>query len=746
MRQIYISLIGFMCWCTYTQAQNSPIIVSRIQQEVVLDGYVNEAFWDQIEPVPMTVQAPNYGAPLSKPTEIRMAYDDDFLYVSARCFEDSALIMTKSYLRDPDGFDQDWISIQLDTYNDKENGLNFSTFPTGARNDFTVFNDAQPLSQDQSGMPFNASWNTFWNVAVSRDNQGWYAEMRIPFSSLRFQVVDNQAKMGVIITRWLARRAEMQIFPDIPPNWGIWSSWKPSQSREIIFEGIESKKPIYISPYASGGFSQQNNLNEDETAYLRNDDLKYGLGLDLKYGISRNMTMDLTINTDFAQVEADDQQVNLTRFSLFFPEKRQFFLERSSIFDFNFGQNNRLFYSRRIGLEDGEQIPILTGVRLVGRVGKWDMGFMDLQTAKVSSLEQPTENMGVLRFRKNVLNPNSYIGVMTTHRVGMGSLANGNPFNVAYGVDGTIKMFKQDYLIFNWAQSFENGLENDPLSLDPARFRFSWENRNFQGLNYNFTFARMGENYRPGLGFEFRENYTYVGDKIGYGFLPGDQSWLRQHSFSLNPSFYISNESGQLESAFVGVLWEAITKKGAFINVLTNMKKDNLVESFNLSEDVEVPAGNYTYYDANLIFFGSSGKKFLPNGILQAGSYYDGYLLSASFLPIWVLSNQIQLNGFYQYNHANFPDRDQQFNAHVGRLKLLYTPNTKVSLSSFIQYNSAVKSVFANIRFRLNPREGNDFYIVFNEDFNTGRHQFSPVRPVFFGRTILLKYVHTFVL
>ncbi len=192
--------------------------------------------------------------------------------------------------------------------------------------------------------------------------------MRIPLSSLRFQDLDGKVTMGLIVWRYIAHLNEFDTYPPIQQNWDM-SFFKPSQAQNVVFEGIESSRPLYITPYAIGGFGQENVLNDAETEWIRKDEPELNAGLDIKYGLTSNMTLDLTLNTDFAQVEADDQMINLTRFSLFFPEKRQFFLERASIFDFNTGVSNTLFYSRRIGLNEEEIIPIIGGARLIGRQG-----------------------------------------------------------------------------------------------------------------------------------------------------------------------------------------------------------------------------------------------------------------------------------------------------------------------------------------------------------------------------------------
>jgi len=407
------------------------LVLPRINGPVTLDGLSDEPAWKGIEPFPVIMYMPNFGVEPSERTEILVAYDDDFLYVAGRLYDrEPSKIQANSKERDSRDPSSEWFSIFIDSFNDKENALAFLTTPAGLRNDFTISNDA--VGAD----PINRSWNTFWDVATVCNDEGWFAEMRIPFSSLRFQDRNGHVVMGIITWRYIARKAEWIVFPAIPPNWGFISFEKPSKAQEVIFEGIYSRKPLYVAPYVLGGLGHYSELNEEKTIYQRIENLEHEAGLDVKYGLTSNLTLDITLNTDFAQVEADDQQANLTRFSLFFPEKRLFFQERSSNFDFNFetSEPNRLFYSRRIGIHEGKLVRIYGGARLVGRVGPWDLGFLSMQTAQTEDL--PSENFGVFRLRRRVFNPYSYIGVISTTRFGMDGT-----YNVAYGLDGIIRVF-----------------------------------------------------------------------------------------------------------------------------------------------------------------------------------------------------------------------------------------------------------------------------------------------------------------
>ncbi|HQF99096.1 MAG TPA: DUF5916 domain-containing protein, partial [Candidatus Aminicenantes bacterium] len=505
----------------------APYILPRVQGKVTLDGLSAEPAWKGIRALPVLVYTPNTGAEPSELTEILVAHDDDFLYVAGRLYDrEPDKIQATSKKRDDMKLSNDWLGIVLDTFHDRENGLAFFTTPSGLRLDMTIFHDAD------GDFPVNQNWNTFWDVKTVRNREGWFAEMRIPLSSLRFQEVEGRVVMGLTAWRYIARKNETIIFPAIPPKWGFWGSFKPSRTREIVLEGVSSRKPLYVAPFILGGAGRSEELNEAETAYVGKNKLVGEAGLDVKLGLTNNLTLDLTVNTDFAQVEADDQQVNLTRFSLFFPEKRLFFQERASVFDFNFGDESSLFYSRRIGLHEGNLVRIYGGARLIGRIDSWDLGFLDMQTAAAEDL--PSQNYGVLRVRRQVFNPNSWVGAMATSRIG----ADG-AFNTAYGLDGIVKLFGDDYLSWNWAQTFATGKRNRLLSLDPAKVRINWQRRTVEGLAYNLDFSRAGDGYEPGLGFEFRSDYSRFGDRLLYGWLPGETSWLLRHSVFLDGFLYL---------------------------------------------------------------------------------------------------------------------------------------------------------------------------------------------------------------
>ncbi|TKJ41787.1 hypothetical protein CEE37_04250 [candidate division LCP-89 bacterium B3_LCP] len=706
--------------------------VPRINGVVELDGPSYEPVWNGIEPLPVIMHSPNFGSEPTERTEILIAYDDDYLYIAGRLYDsEPEKIQAPSKKRDDLNLYNDWFGLIIDSFNDKENALAFFTTPSGLKLDMTVFGDAV------GDFPINPSWNAFWDVATARDERGWFAEIRIPFSSLRFQADDGRVVMGLTTWRSIARKNETIIYPSISPDYGFWSIFKPSLAKEVVLTGIRSKKALYISPYFLGGYGQSWELDDAETSYAKSENPADEVGLDVKYGLTSNLTLDITVNTDFAQVEADDQQINLTRFSLFFPEKRLFFQERASNFEFNMGGHDRLFYSRRIGIYDEGQVSIYGGAKLVGRAGVWDLGFLDMQTAPAEDIT--SENFGVFRVRRQVINQNTYVGGIVTSRAG----ADG-AYNTAYGVDGIFRISEKDYLQFNWAQTFEDDQRNEILSLDPSRMRVSWERRTIDGLAFDLTYSRAGDRYNPGMGYEQREDYSRFGNEILYGWFPGEESPLYNHQLFVKGSVVQRNSDGSTESSEIEPGWQFEYKSGYFGELSVKAVQESVTDTFSLSDDVEVPPGVYSFNSLECEFSSPMSGTFLLSGGIEGGTFYDGSRRSANIFALLNLPCNLELSSYYEINWITFPDRDQELFAHIGRLRGLFMPSTKLSLSAFIQYNSADNIIVGNARLRYNPSEGRDLYLVYDECMNTDRFRDDPVFPTTNNRTILLKYTHTF--
>ena len=714
------------------------LVLPRLAGPIRLDGLSDEPAWRVVHPWVPTQYEPDNGAPPTERTEFLVAYDDEHIYFALRAYDrDPTGIRANTLYRDRLSGD-DHFEILLDTFNDNETALLFTTTPAGIRKDAAISHDASG-GDITSGDWINGDFNTFWDVATVVNGDGWFAELRVPFTSLRFQETGGQVVMGIILQRKVARKTERLVFPPVPAV-ANWAFLKPSLALKVVLEDIRPSTPLYVTPYGLSGLQQSFRLDSLGTGYTREDDLKAEVGGDLKYGLGHNQTLDLTVNTDFAQVEADDQQVNLTRFSLFYPEKRQFFQERASVFEFRTGGLSRLFHSRRVGLtDDGQPVRILGGARLVGRWHGWDVGILDMQTAERDSV--PSENFGVLRLRRQVINPYSYAGAMVTSRMGTDG-----SYNLAYGLDGTIRVAGDDYFTLQWAQSFDHEqIDAGTLNLvNSGQFTAELVRRTRAGFGYDAVVAWAGPAYDPGIGFTQRNDFTLLDDAVSYTWLPGHVSSLIWHTLGLAGFVFLRNADRSVESAEVGPTWAFAAKSGAGGSVGTTVVFEDLLVPFVLSPEAVVPAGRYTFVRAGAAYHVSHTRLFQVNPRVEAGSFYDGWQATAELAPVWYVSPHLELSGFYQFTRIRFPARDQGFDAHLARLRIGTALNTKLSTNAFLQFNSTIHTLSANIRFRYNFREGNDLWIVYNESMNSDRDRLTPALPFTDTRAVLVKYTYTF--
>jgi hypothetical protein len=724
--------------------KTEPFLIPQLKGSYKFDGILDDPCWSNMTPLKLVMHIPTFGNEPSENSEVFIAHDNDYLYVGGRFFDqDADKIGLDSRMRDNIGPSEDGFFLILDTFNDHENAVGFHTNVAGVREDMTIAKDG--TEQD----PWNRTWNTFWDVKTSRDNSGWFMEMQIPLSSLRFNEKDGKVEMGMICLRYIPRKFEINVLPAIRRDWGFWSFTKPSQAKIVVLEGVHSKTPFYIAPYITGGLNEESRLNSEGTAYSMHKQPKMTGGLDVKYGLTSNLTADITINTDFAQVESDNAQINLTRFSLFFPEKRMFFQERSSNFTFTFDDMNTLFYSRRIGLHDGRAVPILGGLRLVGRVGLWDIGLLDMQTRGYRSKESgvsdlPSENFGVLRLRRQVFNQSSYIGAIITSRIG-----NDGTYNEVAGIDGIINIFGNDFLDVKYAQSFDEKYLNKAVSLDASRIWLDWQRRKEDGLGYDFFYSRVGDRFAPDMGFEIRSNYYMIGTKIKYGIIAGEGSKISKHVFTVNAQMWKDNAKNITQSALGSAGYGLDFKSSSGILVNLMRAYEYLTDTFYLSNDAVIAyakPGSYNYTFGMIDLHSPYSKKIFLEIMSNIGQFYDGNQITMRFLVNAKFGSFLSISPSYEYDRIKFPSRNQSFNGQIAGLNAAVMFNNKLSISALAQYSNIDHGMVTNIRLRYNPKEGNDLYIVFNEGRNIQlNRETPPLKPVA-NRGILIKYTYTFIL
>ncbi|HEX5653466.1 MAG TPA: DUF5916 domain-containing protein, partial [Chitinophagaceae bacterium] len=414
-------LVLFCLLASFTRAQ-SKYFPAKIGREIMFDGQLKEDVWMRTPAITNFIQAdPVAGNPPTEKTACRFVYNDEYLYMGVKVFDsEPSKIIANAMERDALGID-DVVALILDTRRDKSNGLVFVGSSSGARMDVEISED---------GNIENALFNTFWDLETHFDSTGYEMEFRVPFSSLRFVSADTVI-MGFRLVRAVIRKNEWDIYPpENPSAINIWN--KVSLAEEIVFTHLKSRKPFYFAPYSTANYSEWNSLNGSNTAYERHNEWMTGknysssntldrilsnIGADMKYGISRNFTLDLTLNTDFSQVEADNYIINLTRFDINLPEKRTFFLESHYFLDYPINDFASVFNSRTVGIEDGQLIPIIAGARLTGKSKGWTVGALNMQTAELNESSVPANNFSVFRLRKDVGKTGSYLGAILTNKI-----------------------------------------------------------------------------------------------------------------------------------------------------------------------------------------------------------------------------------------------------------------------------------------------------------------------------------------
>lgn len=715
--------------------------IQRLGGPVEMDGLSYEAAWADVEPLVLTMYEPEFRGSTDRRIQVLVAYDDEALYVASRFFHDDpseirAFSLTRDTWNGDDGF-----GLFLDTFNDNENGVRFIGLPLGARMDMAITGDGQVEIGASTGIS-GLSWNTHWELRTAITDEGWFGEMRIPFSSLRFETEpDGSVVMGLMAYGYEPGAESRWTFPAIPRSalYTQVSAWQ-----DVRFEGIVPRNPIYVSPYGLANSARSTELVQAGDRFEDLTDRGWEFGGDLKLNPTRNLTLDLTVNTDFAAVEADQQQVNLTRFSLFFDEKRPFFQERAGIFAFGTGTDRgTLFYSRRIGLADGQPIRILGGARLVGRVGNWDVGLIEMQTAEDGDLA--SENFGVLRVRRRVFNPHSYVGGMATSRVAVGG-----GYNVTYGLDGQFRVWGDDYFTLKWLQTVQGGdaLRDAAISgVDAGRLVVDWTRRRFQGFSFRNVFVWSGPGYLPSMGFEARNDFTRGQSDWNYQWFPSLESPWRRIWLGVESNAWVRNSDDQVDTGQFQPFLTLETNNGTTFRVSTNTQYEDVPADFGLSDDVQILAGSYWTTEGALRFEAPRGWSIRPNVTATAGEFFDGTRMGVQSDVDWPLNQYLNIRGGWEWNRIRFDDRGLAFDSNLLRLTVRAALDTHLSVSTFAQYNSLTDRITTNARLRYNFREGQDLWLVWNEGLNLERDVLGvPRLPRSNARTLTMKYTHTLIM
>ncbi|HEX3235997.1 MAG TPA: DUF5916 domain-containing protein [Gemmatimonadales bacterium] len=701
----------------------------RLQGEIRVDGRSDDPAWRAVAPVPMSVYLPTYGAAPTERTDARVGYDSDAIYVMVDAWEaHPGGVRASSMIRDDDS-PGDFVNVLLDTFGDRQTALSFSTTPGGQRNDWSISNDAR---EDGSLSP---AWNGVWDLAVRRGPDGWHAEYRIPFTTLRFTTRNGRAELGLSLNRLTAHSNERVTFPAIKPS-AANALWKPSRWQRVSIENISIARSLRVMPYVIAG-SEGSRVPDPVLSPWHRDE-RFEAGGDLKTALSPNLTLDLTVNTDFAEAEVDDQRVNLTRFPLFYPERRAFFVERAGTFEVKTGETDLLFNSRRVGLTAyGEPVRLLGGARLVGRVGGWDLGFFDAHTGRTPAGAR--ENLGVLRARHPLWNQRSWAGLMLTSRVTPDS------GQVALGADGELYLGGDDYVGFALtALAGDAGPGLDDGVLPRGALRLLAERRRNRGMWYRAGVATTGARYTPALGYVERGDAIQPLAELGYGWVVSPAG--HQVRASVASAFAYRNAAGAFDGSTASAVLEYERPSGTLWTLTVTRQEDDLVVPFTPVPDASVPAGRYVAGYAELKLKASTGPRAVVGGTVRAGEYYDGTLYSLILSPEWRASAHLRLSADLELDRLDFPVRDERVWSPLARLRVLASASPRLSFSAVFQANGTADLATANLRLRYSVREGHDLWLVYNHDQNLDRNRWWPDTriPGTARSGLLVKYTRSF--
>ena len=707
----------------------------RLDAPLRLDGQLDEAVYQTIPPVTDFIQQePDEGALATEQTDVWVLFDDETFYVSARCWDSQpSRTVANEMRRDSYGmYGNDTFAVMLDTFYDRRNGFDFRTNPLGGLFDQTITAERTT----------NLDWNTVWDVQTSRFDQGWILEMAIPFKSLRYGTEVGQY-WGINFSRRVAWKNENSYLTAIPA--ALRSLGNLQMSAAATLTGLEvptSAARFEVKPYAIADLT----TNLAANPLVRNQPGGTA-GFDVKYGVTKGLTADFTYNTDFAQVEVDEQQVNLTRFSLFFPEKREFFLEGQGIFNFGpgygydpiasyfkgalsqyGGEAPQLFFSRRIGLNAGRTVPIHGGGRLTGKAGPYSIGLLDVQTGEEDSTGTRSTNFSVVRIKRDILRRSAIGGMFTGRSVS----AKGQGAGYTYGVDGVFSFY--DNLNFNtfFAKTDTPGLSGDDLSYQ-AQLDYSndlW--------SLKVERLAVGANFNPEVGFVRRDDFRRTFVEFRYTPRPRSLSSVRRFVFM--PSLdYFNDGAGLLETRLQQLLLGVEFENGdrLFAGVTDNF--EFLKRPFWIARDVSVPVGGYSFLNTKVVYALGERRPVAGAVTVERGGFFGGEKTTVGYYrPRMSLGPQLTVEPSVSLNFITLPDAT--FTSELVATRATYTLTPRMFVSTLVQFNSSSDSLGTNVRFRWEYQPGSELFVVYTDERDT----LTPRFPTLENRAFVVKFNRLF--
>ena len=676
--------------------------INYIENDPIIDGNViNDKIWNSIFPITsMTQVTPNFGEPSSEKTEIRLAYTDRNLYVSVVGFDsDPSKIVVSDSKRDADLNDEDSFLFILDTYNDFQNGFLFGTNSDGMQYDAQIDNEGignfNPNSRQKGGTlgGTNVNWDASWEVKTIKGDFGWSAEFSIPLSSLRFLPGENKT-WGLNFQRNISKNSETSFWASLPLGFDI---KRVSISGKLKGLDLKSPKNLKIIPYTIGNASYQKLDNQTDVS------VDLDAGFDIKYSLTPGLTLDLTYNTDFAQVEVDEQQVNLDRFNLFFPEKRAFFLENAGQFSVGSPGEVDLFFSRRIGIGDeGQVVPIKGGGRISGKIGQTNVGILNMVTDEISDQNIYENNFSVARVNHDFNNSRSSLGVVYVGKNEMGD--SNKHYNNVYAIDGKLGLGKKADITGFFSKSDSPGIDSSDHSFKLIA------NYNWDGWRINAGYTEVGEGFNPEVGFLMRSAFKKP------EFIVFKQIRLKDFGPLLEVRPHIAHRSyfdfqDRLVSSWTHIDNHWVWPSGFEIHTGVNITSEGVFDAFKIS-DVEIPSGEYYHNELQLYIKSNPNTALSFTSRTVIGGYYGGDRFLFSNNIKYRIGNKFNSTLNLDYTKLNLENGD--INALITGLRLSYSFSPKMYLQSLIQYNNVTNVTSVNTRFGMLQTANSGLFIVIN--------------------------------
>ncbi|MGH1362168.1 MAG: DUF5916 domain-containing protein [Calditrichia bacterium] len=704
-----------------TAENNFMASATKVSIAPKIDGEVlNEELWQAAKPIRSFWQTtPDEKQPASQKTEVRILHTNGTLYFGVICYDsDPSAIIVSDSRRDASLSETDCFQILLDTFNDDQNGFLFGTNPAGIEYDAQISNEGEGGFGSGSG-GFNLNWDGAWEVKAQINETGWSAEFAIPFRTLRFSNAENQI-WGLNFQRNIRRRNESSYWVKLPRQFNI---QKISLAGKL--EGLKDiqQKNLKLIPYV---LTDINRDFENSSEYDRQAEF----GFDLKYSLTSSMTLDATYNTDFAQVEADELQINLDRFSLFFPEKRPFFLENAGLFSIGNPGEAQLFFSRRIGIsDDGAPVPIIGGVRLTGKAAGLNLGLINMQTDELKADSAAANNFAVARVSKELPN-RSAIGGMFINRQGTGNFSPDDDYNRTMAIDGRLGIGK--YGLFSGFAA----LTNTPnLKSDDYSYNLKAE-YNSESWLLSTSYTEVGENFNPEVGFLRRSAYRNPTFLIFHRIRPENFIGIQELRPHISYRGFWDMDGFQ-ETGFLHVdnHWE--WKNGYEIHTGINFTKEGVTNPFEIFPGVDVPAATYDHFEAQIVAFTNLGHWWSLHLRAFVGGFFDGNRTSLTPTFKLRLKETFTTEFILNHNNVDLPGGDFEANLFQSRFSYSFTP--KIYLQGLFQLNSRDDVGSLNVRLGWQRDANSGLFIVYNDtrvdENNRWNNRF---------RGLILKYSHLF--